>query len=575
MRCYREVLRYVPNHLEALNNFGDVLCRMGRYEDAICCLQEALRHRPDFADTHYNLGTTYCLLDRIEEAVTCFQEALRLKPENPDAFAALGVMLEGQGKPDEALACFGRAMKLRPHDHLRVLMAVCLPVIHQSVAELEFWRERVWREIRSLRESEFICDLTDVPRRPLFNLAYQGRNDRDIQREFAFLHRAPPAPSPPPPRPTSPSPLTESFARIASGGKARIHVGFLSANFFTHTIGHWMRGLIALLSRDDFEVTVFSVGNHKDPVADFIKKHAERVLVVPGDLPSARHFISQQRLDILFYPDIGIDAFVSTLAFSRLAPVQCVTMGHPVTTGINTIDYFISAEDLEVQEADEHYTETLVRLKKLPFYFYRPPLPRARLDREHFGLAREHHVYACTQSMFKLHPEFDETLAAILRADPNGILVLFQGRRPHWDELLKRRFALTLPDVLSRIRFLPVLRFAEYLSLLMCSDALLDTRPFGGGTTSLEGLAVGTPIVTLPSRLLRGRITYALYKQMNVLDCVASSPQEYVDIATRLGKDIEYRQAIRQKILASNSALFENSQGIRELEQFFRDVVKH
>ena len=76
---------------------------------------------------------------------------------------------------------------------------------------------------------------------------------------------------------------------------------------------------------------------------------------------------------------------------------------------------------------------------------------------------------------------------------------------------------------------------------------LLDSRPFGGGTTSFEGLSVGTPIVTMPSRLLRGRITFALYKQMNVLDRVAHAPQEYVGIATRLGKDTDYRQAIKPK----------------------------
>ena len=325
--------------------------------------------------------------------------------------------------------------------------------------------------------------------------------------------------------------------------------------------------------RDEFEVTVLTIGKHQDEIADFINRHAATALEVPKHLPSARRLIAQQGLDVLVYADIGMEPFTATLAYSRLAPIQCVTLGHPVTTGIDTIDYFISTEGLEAEEADEHYSEKLVRLKRLPFYYYRPTLPRLIHDREHFGLARQSHVYACTQSLFKFHPEFDETLGAILRADPKGTLVLFQGLRPHWDELLKRRFAVTLPDVVKRVRFLGRLQFAEYVNLLAVADALLDTRHFGGGSTSFEGLAVGTPIVTMPSRLLRGRITLALYKQMEVLDCVAKSPLEYVDIATRLGKDADYRHTIREKILAANPVLYENNEGVKELEQFFRQAV--
>jgi predicted O-linked N-acetylglucosamine transferase (SPINDLY family) len=72
---------------------------------------------------------------------------------------------------------------------------------------------------------------------------------------------------------------------------------------------------------------------------------------------------------------------------------------------------------------------------------------------------------------------------------------------------------------------------------------------------------------------MRGRITYALYQQMNVLDTVVDSRQDYVDLALRLGNDPHYRKTVRQKILAANSVLFENADGIRELERFFRQAV--
>jgi protein O-GlcNAc transferase len=135
-------------------------------------------------------------------------------------------------------------------------------------------------------------------------------------------------------------------------------------------------------------------------------------------------------------------------------------------------------------------------------------------------------------------------------------------------------FAASLPDGENQIRFLPRLDYDDYLSLVMAADVQLDTVRFGGGMTSYEALAVGTPVVTLPSPYLRGRITLGLYKQMQVLDCVAQSPQEYCELAVRLGTDAGYREMIRAKILSANGVLFENDQGIRELEQFLHHVVE-
>ncbi|HYV39321.1 MAG TPA: hypothetical protein VE988_26770, partial [Gemmataceae bacterium] len=256
------------------------------------------------------------------------------------------------------------------------------------------------------------------------------------------------------------------------------------------------------------------------------------------------------------------------------APVQCTTWGHPITSGIQAIDYFISSETLESDAAEPQYTETLVRLKTLPIHYYRPELPAPLKDKAHFGLSMEDHIYGCPQSLFKFHPDFDEVLASILRADPRGKLLLLQGLNSKWVELLQHRFARTMPDCSNRILFLPPLDVPDFINLLAVCDVLLDPLHFGGGNSSYEGLAVGTPIVTLPSQFLRGRITLALYSQMQGLDCVADHAQDYVQKAVRLGTDADYRASIRQKLLAANEVLFENSAGIRELEHFLQRAVE-
>jgi predicted O-linked N-acetylglucosamine transferase (SPINDLY family) len=252
---------------------------------------------------------------------------------------------------------------------------------------------------------------------------------------------------------------------------------------------------------------------------------------------------------------------------SRLAPVQCVTWGHPVTTGYPSMDYFISSQWLETAQADAHYTEQLVRLANLGTHYYRPKLTASK-PREAFGLDSERHLYVCCQTLFKMHPEFDAILADILRRDPRGDVVLIEGRRPVWTAQLKARFQRTMPDVAQRVRFLPPMPNADFLQLNALADVLLDTLHFGGGNTSYEGLAFGTPIVTLPSEFLRGRITHALYQKMQFTDCIVRSPEAYAELAVRLGTDRDFRRHISEQILARADVLYEDPAEVHELERF-------
>ena len=108
--------------------------------------------------------------------------------------------------------------------------------------------------------------------------------------------------------------------------------------------------------------------------------------------------------------------------------------------------------------------------------------------------------------------------------------------------------------------------------MLAAADVILDPLHFGGGNTSYEAFAVGAPIVTLPGGFLRSRITYALYRSMRLEECVALDRQDYVAKAVRLATDRAWREQVRTRILAAGQQLYENSRGIRELEQFLLGV---
>jgi predicted O-linked N-acetylglucosamine transferase (SPINDLY family) len=105
------------------------------------------------------------------------------------------------------------------------------------------------------------------------------------------------------------------------------------------------------------------------------------------------------------------------------------------------------------------------------------------------------------------------------------------------------------------------------------SDVMLDPFPFGGGNTSYEAFALGTPIVTWPSAFARGRITLAQYHKMGWTDCVVNSREQYIDLAVRLANDRAYRESIREKLRSTSHLLFEDPAEVRAIEAFFRKAV--
>jgi len=585
--CYREALRLRPDHAEAHSNLGTVLKAQGQVADAIDHYREALRLRPNYPEAHNNLGVALRQQGSAAEAVDCYHRALKLKPNYADAHRNLGNVLQLMGDLAGASACFERALALAPTDGLRIKAALLLPVVLDSTAQMHEQRRRLEANVaRLLGEQLAVEDPPNQMGGTVFELAYHGLNDRDLQAAIATLcARATPslkfvAPHCAPgewPAKKGSAPLDlEGQTPIvpgAAGGNGPLRVGFLSRFFHNHTIGMLNAGLVRNLTRPDFHVVLFRFPGNDDDIARFIQEGADTVVTLPAHLDQARRQIAEQRLDVLYYTDIGMDPLAYFLAFARLAPVQCVTWGHPITTGIPTMDYFISSELFEAPGAEEHYTEQLVRLKTLSTYYYHPSFPSPAKGRHAFGLAEGDHLYGCPQSLFKFHPEFDDVLGAILRRDPRGRLVLIEGKYPLWKDILLRRFARAMPDVLQRVVFLPRQSGTDFLHLNAACDVLLDPLHFGGGKTSFEGLALGVPIVTLPSQFLRGRLTLGQFRKMNFLDCVVANAEDYVALAVRLGTDPDYRAAVRAKILAASDALFEDSGAVREHEQFFKEAV--
>jgi predicted O-linked N-acetylglucosamine transferase (SPINDLY family) len=564
---FRQALMLKPAFAEPYGNLGVVLQKQGKPEEAAACLRQAVTLKPAYAEAHNNLGVVLQQQGKLEEAVAHLRQALALNPAYSVAYTNLGNALETQGKCEEAVACYRQALALQPSGGVEIRLATILPVIIGSSQDVVAIRRKYDENLTALLQRDLtLSDPVREVGETSFHLAYHGCNDRDLQVKMAQVYeRACPS-------------LLYTAPHCLNGPRTyrpdKIKIGFISKYFKNHSISRTTLGVLANLTREKFRVyAIFVPPVEDDEFSRAIQQHADKTLFLKYDLKEARERIAEAELDILFYQDIGMEPFTYFLAFSRLAPVQCVSCGHPVTTGIRNMDYFISSENYEPENGAEHYSEQLIKLKTSFACYYKPTMPSPFKSRRQFGLDDSDHIYICPQNLFKFHPEFDEILSGILRADSRARLVLIGGKMAYWTELLLRRFAQAMPHAVNRITVLPPQNAIDFRNLIAISDVMLDTIHFGGFNTSLEAFAVGTPVVTMPSKFQRGRHGQAFYREMGFMECVAESPKRYIEIAVRLGTDSTYRDTIKAQIRANNHVLYENMEVVREFERFFVKAV--
>ncbi|MET0271591.1 MAG: glycosyltransferase, partial [Phenylobacterium sp.] len=229
---------------------------------------------------------------------------------------------------------------------------------------------------------------------------------------------------------------------------------------------------------------------------------------------------------------------------------------------------------IEPEGAEAEYSERLVRLSRLPCA-YEPPAPPAVVPRAALRLPPEGVLYGCPQTLFKIHPDFDDALARIAEGDPTGHIVMIGGHTSEWNDVLKARWTASHPGLAERVTFLPKLNHAGFMAHLAHIDVLLDPLHFGSGNTLYEGLALGKPIVTWPGRFARGRIVAGAYAQMGVEHPpVAATPGDYAKVALALGRDPDARARLTTELAAkARDHLFDDQGAVREFGAFLSAAV--
>jgi predicted O-linked N-acetylglucosamine transferase (SPINDLY family) len=267
-----------------------------------------------------------------------------------------------------------------------------------------------------------------------------------------------------------------------------------------------------------------------------------------------------------------MDPMTARLASLRLAPVQVASWGHPETTGMPTIDYYLSASGLEPEGAQAHYTERLVLLPNLGCSFDRMAFQPASTP----GATADEPLLVCPGMPFKYAPQHDWVLAEIARRIGACRFLFFSHGKGELTgklaERLKMAFRKRGLDFERHVVFLPWQAPAAFLGWLRRADVYLDTLGFSGFNTALFAVEAGLPIVTREGRFLRGRLASGILKRLETDELVARDEAGYVELAVRLVQDAAYRKNVAARLRGRSSRLYNDPAPLRALEQFLEHL---
>jgi predicted O-linked N-acetylglucosamine transferase (SPINDLY family) len=576
LKSIERALALDPKLIKAHNDRGVLLNILSRHEEALASYDRALAIDPDFMPSYNNRNSSLYLLNRFDEALAASEKSIARWPDEAEAYYIRGRVLFELNRNDEALADFEHTLALKP-SHADAHFGACfteLPIVYHDVDEVDRRRAAYERQLKALRADVEAGKLEGVAKaittKQPFYLAYQGRNDRDLQAVYGGMissiigKQFPPAPLPPPPAPGEP-----------------VRVGIVSGFFMQHS--NWkmpIKGWLSQLDRSRFKVYGYHLAATRDAITEYAASLCERFVNLQMDAAGWRREILADAPHVLIYPGILMDGMSFQLAAQRLAPVQCNSWGHPETSGMPTLDYFLSSDLMEPPEADALYTERLVRLPNLSVYYEPVETTPVLMTRLGLGLRADAAVFWSGQSLFKYLPQFDDVFARIAKLAPHSQFVFLRHKNaPQVTNVFQTRleYAFAAHGLSARdyCVFLDQMGQSEFVAAMGQSDVFLDSIGWSGCNTSLESLPHNLPIVTAPGPLMRGRHSSAILRMIGVTDTIAADLDDYVAIAARLANDPSERQALSRRMAKNKERVYRDRACIGGLEDFLDRAARN
>ena len=632
---YQQAIALNATYVDTFHRLGDLLVQSGEFSQAEVLMRQAIAAAPQEFGSYLRLGDALMAQQKAELAIAAYRQALALKHRDPnilrkigEAYAAAGdranahnffayaLSRDGDaeaaidefhtafalapgtvgdyltlsdcyqrcGQIERAIDCIHTAADMQSEDPLlKLLPETLLPMFYQNVEEIATYYQRFEHGLKTMNEqverleawNETINFASIFLIEP-FYLAYQAINVRELLALYGqLLQRLMRTSYPDWFAPLAMPPIPET---------GKIRIGYLGDSMGANSMSRWALGWLNHHDRSQFEIYCYNTGSYSDRRTEQFKALSDVYRYIPNDLPAVSQQILNDKLHVLVFLAVGTYKPTSANACLRLAPVQCSTWGHPVTSGMPEVDYYLSGTLFEPENAQEHYTEELIRLPNLGISYPQPDIPAPTKTRADFGFATDAVLYISCQLLIKYLPQHDCLFVGIAQRVPQAkfvfiirssfTLISSQTLEQQFRQRLQQAFAAVGLNSEDYCVFLPGQNLQDYTSLLLDADAFLDTPDFSGGHTTFDAIACNLPIVSHAGEFMRGRQSYGMLTMMGITETLAQNEAEYVEIAARLGSEPEWRRAIAQKMSERQQRLFDDTDCVRGLEQFYQQVVQ-
>ncbi len=557
------------NH-RVFSNYGVILQGLGKLKEAEIYTRKAIEVKSKSADAYLNLGNILKALGNSQEAETSTRQAIKLKPDLAIAHSNLATILRETGREDEANESYLSASRKAPNDIYFYLNSnLRLSRIMHDEEQINRERDRYRQKIKEIRTSNnFKIGELNGFNPSMFYLAYQNRlDDRLILEELSgSISKA---------RGMVCTDFSKAKYLISSMKRNSLKIGicstFLNEN---HTVGRLYINVLCDLLKTDLDITIYiPPGTKKDSGIDKIKSSFKRIIDLPNSPHIGTKIIASDELDIIFYPDIGMCSYTYILALSRLALVQVNSIGHANTSGIKNMDYLITYE-IEPSTSDSNYTERLVRFSRLPFNYSVPKINESKTYKSIID-SKNNFIIGLTQSLFKLHPDYDKVIESILIEIKNAFIIIVKDKTVSSTKALKKRWQSRNNLLMERTIFLDRMSKDNFLNTIRKCHIMLDPFYFGSGNTFYESMAFGIPFITYPHNQ-KTKIASAGYKQMQIKNPpIASSPEDYIAWCKLYSNNRSLLEETKNELIQkANKYLFNDEEIYKEYYNFFCESVK-
>jgi predicted O-linked N-acetylglucosamine transferase (SPINDLY family) len=557
LQNYDLAIKFNCNYAEAYNNRGNVLSSLNLLDSAIESYDMAIKINSSYADAYINRGNALHILKRFDDAIKSYDMAILINPTNSDAWYYRGNCFLELNFAQEALASYEKTHQLKP-DYENLLGSIQLAKMYSCN-----WNNlpEVFSQIESgITNSKKVS----TPFTPLicFDKPELHLQSSKIWSNIRF-------------------PQNQKLGYLAkqiNGGKLRL--GYFSADLYFSPVSIWLVEQIENHDKTKFELFAFSLKSDvKDPMRARLQGSFDHFIEVDRKSDEEIALLARQlgidiALDLNGYTKnsrTGIFAF-------RAAPIQVSHLGFPGTLGNEYTDYFLTDIHSVPENSKQYFTEKIAYVPCVYTYDKNRQLCTEPISRTDYGLPLNGFVFCCQNGAHKFNPEVFDIWMGILKAVPNSVLWLQKPNLSAENNLIleaqkrgisNERLIFTARGTTPK--HMESVRISRYLASYQLADLFLDTWPYNSGTTAVDALWAGLPVLTKLGKSCVARMAASALQAIEVTDLITNTPDEYKDLAIELAVNVTKLEVIKNKLLKNKMAtkLFDSACNTKHIEDAY------